>query len=107
VVVEGVRVAVFRVGDDWFALKDACPHMGASLADGLLHGGRVICHWHQWTFNLKSGEGENPRRGCAAVYDVRIDGDEVWLRPPPPPSAPPEEDDDWMRQDPETWFKKN
>jgi nitrite reductase/ring-hydroxylating ferredoxin subunit len=27
-------IAVFRVGDDFFAINNACPHKGAALCDG-------------------------------------------------------------------------
>ena len=44
VAVDGVLVAVFRLGETVYALRDACPHMGASLADGKIHDLKVSCH---------------------------------------------------------------
>ncbi len=105
VLIEGVRVAVFRLDRGWFALKDACPHMGSSLADGRIRDDRVTCRWHAWSFDLATGESDSKRKACARVYELRIEGDHVWLKPPPPVGQPPQEDDEWMGADPETWFR--
>ena len=100
--VNGTAVAVFRVGERWFALQDSCPHMGASLADGKLDGEQVVCHWHEWKFDLLSGQGDEREWARARVYEVRIDGDQVLLRPPAeedPPADDPADDDGWVRWD--------
>ena len=41
--VDGRMVAVFRTADEWFAIDDLCPHMGASLAEGYVEGKMVTC----------------------------------------------------------------
>lgn len=103
--IEDVRVAVFRLEAGWFALRDACPHMGSSLADGRIRGDRVTCRWHAWSFDLATGESDSKRKTCARVYELRTENDHVWLKPPPPIGQPPQEDDEWMSADPETWFR--
>jgi nitrite reductase (NADH) small subunit/3-phenylpropionate/trans-cinnamate dioxygenase ferredoxin subunit len=108
--VNGQEVAVFRNGDDWHALQDGCPHMGASLADGKLDGGCVVCHWHEWKFDLRDGSTVEREWARARVYDVKIDNGSVLLRARPlkPETEGPADDpdDDWMRADPERFFKK-
>jgi nitrite reductase (NADH) small subunit len=52
----GRQVAVFHVEGRWFAVDDACPHHGASLADGPVRGTVVRCPWHDWPFDLTTGE---------------------------------------------------
>lgn len=107
VLVDDVRVAVFRLEAGWYALKDACPHMGSSLAQGRIQGDRVACRWHDWNFDLATGESDSKRKACARVYALRLNGGHVWLKPPPPVGRPPEStDEEWMRADPDTWFKK-
>ena len=80
----GKAVAVFRVGDRYFAIDDMCPHMGASLAGGFVEDGIVTCPWHYWRFRLADGAwADNPRIkiGC---YPVHIVGDEIRLELPDP-----------------------
>jgi len=106
--VAGRAVAVFRVGGRLFALADACPHMGASLADGRVDGACVECHWHHWRFDLASGQAEERSWARAASYEVRLVEDEVWLKPPPAPRAPAPpatDDEDWIFWDASRYFK--
>jgi len=106
------RVAVFRVQGRWYAMQDACPHMGASLADGRIEDGHVVCHWHDWTYSLETGANASERRGCARTYPVRVSDGGVFVRRPDQPERKPwdpppeEEQDDWVRWDPDRFFKK-
>jgi nitrite reductase (NADH) small subunit/3-phenylpropionate/trans-cinnamate dioxygenase ferredoxin subunit len=84
VVVERKIVALFRTGDNFYALDDVCPHMGASLGSGYVEGDTVTCPWHAWRFRLTDGAwADNPRGkikvGC---YPVRVVGDEVQIQIP-------------------------
>lgn len=73
-------IAVFREGEQFYAIDDVCPHMGASLSGGYVEGGIVTCPWHAWRFRLNDGAwADNPRLkiGC---YAVRVVGDEVQVQ---------------------------
>ena len=48
-------IAVFRIQDDFFALRNECPHAGASLAHGYLEGDVVRCRIHHWGFCVRDG----------------------------------------------------
>lgn len=99
VVVLGVRVAVFRVGPSIHAMRDACPHMGLSLAEASPEGGRVTCHGHGWTFDLATGRSDRRSGACARVYAVRIENDQVLVRPPAEEHAPEPAEIDWVPWD--------
>ncbi len=91
VVVDGKTVAIFRVGEAYYAIDDMCPHMGASLSGGFVENGIVTCPWHFWRFRLEDGAwADNPRIkiGC---YKVTVVGEDICLQlpPPTPPTAPP------------------
>ncbi|MCZ2344319.1 MAG: Rieske 2Fe-2S domain-containing protein [Bacteroidales bacterium] len=80
--VNGKDVAVFRVGDQFYAIDDMCPHAGASLSGGHLEDGVVTCPWHYWRFRLTDGAwADNPRVkiGC---YPVHVVGDKIELEVP-------------------------
>lgn len=73
-------IAVFRTADDEvFALRDACPHKGGPLSQGIVHGKRVTCPLHDWKIQLDSGDAVAPDEGCAASFPVHLDGDTVML----------------------------
>jgi NAD(P)H-dependent nitrite reductase small subunit len=75
-------IAVFRVGDRFFALSNVCPHKGAALCDGevLVEDGIVRCPWHHWNWRLADGSLESDPRQKVRTYEVAVDGDEVILR---------------------------
>jgi nitrite reductase (NADH) small subunit len=75
-------IAVFRVGDDFFAVNNACPHKGASLCDGevVIEDKIVRCPWHHWNWQLDGGKLQSDPRQGLRTYEVAVDGDEVILR---------------------------
>ncbi len=75
-------VAVFRIGDDFFAINNSCPHKGASLCEGevMAAEGMVRCPWHHWNWRLGDGRLESDPRQRLRIYEVAVEGDEVILR---------------------------
>ena len=73
-VVEGKAVGVFHVEHQFYALDNACPHAGASLAHGHLDGCTVSCRIHHWRFCLKTGTylDEPASRWNVQVVPVRV-----------------------------------
>ncbi len=54
--VEGTEVVVFRVGGDFFALENLCPHQHLSAFHrGHLSGYTVTCPMHGWSFDVRTG----------------------------------------------------
>lgn len=53
--VEGTHLAVFRYGGEYHAVDNRCPHMGYPMSEGSIRDGVLICHWHHWEFDLKTG----------------------------------------------------
>lgn len=73
-------IAVFRTADDKiFALRDKCPHKGGPLSQGIVHGNRVSCPLHDWKINLETGIAVEPDEGCAARYEIKLDGNMILL----------------------------
>ena len=70
--VDGQRIAIFHVGERYYALEASCPHEGGPLADGVIEGIRISCPWHGYDFHLKSGEcGLDPVLR-ALTYPVKV-----------------------------------
>lgn len=75
----GTMIGVFHVGDQFFAIENACPHAGASLAHGYVTGDTVACRIHHWRFSLRDGTYlDEDKPSCnVRTYAVRIVGEEV------------------------------
>jgi nitrite reductase (NADH) small subunit len=72
-------VAVFRVGDEFFALDAICPHQGGPLAKGTIAGCIVTCPWHGWQFDLKTGQQQIIRTIRQPTYPVKVENGNVWI----------------------------
>ncbi|MFI5455062.1 MAG: Rieske (2Fe-2S) protein [Isosphaerales bacterium] len=75
----GMRLAVFRVGDDLVALSGRCPHSGGSLGHGWIEGCEVVCPLHQWRFKLADGRCTTVRGQGVHRFRCEVRGDEVWV----------------------------
>lgn len=80
--VEGHRVALVRIGDDWYAIGDRCSHADFSLADGEVWADvcELECPKHGSTFSLRTGEPQSlPATQAVPVYEVSVEGDDVMV----------------------------
>jgi 3-phenylpropionate/trans-cinnamate dioxygenase ferredoxin subunit len=73
--VDGVPVAVVRIGDDVYAIGDTCSHGEYSLSEGEVWCDEVEleCPKHGSTFSLTTGEPSTlPATRPVPVYEVRV-----------------------------------
>ncbi len=78
--VSGHRVAVFRIGDDVYALGDRCSHAEASLAEGEVFDGEVECPRHGSEFDLRTGVPHSlPATRPVPVYVAEVRDGDVYL----------------------------
>ncbi len=52
----GREIALFNIDGELFALDNTCPHAGGPLGEGTLQGDIVLCPWHGWKFNVRTGQ---------------------------------------------------
>ena len=81
----GKQVLVIAQEGSVFAIANRCPHEGYPLSEGTIGPGCALtCNWHNWKFDLASGEalvGRDPVR----TYEVVERGGEICIdfRDPP------------------------
>ena len=74
------RIALVRLGDDWYALGDRCSHADISLSEGevLADESALECWKHGSSFDLRTGEPQSlPATRPVPVYTLKIEGDDV------------------------------
>ena len=62
-----------------FALDNRCPHMGFPLSKGSVQEGILTCHWHHARFDLRSGCTFDLWADDAPAFEVRVNGDDIWI----------------------------
>lgn len=77
--VEGTHLAVFKDNGSYHAVDNRCPHMGYPMSEGTVRDGVLICHWHHWEFDLKTG-------GCFLTtgddlksFPLKVEGGDVYV----------------------------
>jgi nitrite reductase/ring-hydroxylating ferredoxin subunit len=79
----GGSVVVLRVGGRLHAIRDECPHAGASLADGTLDGTIITCPRHGSQFDVTTGARERgPSDFPIRTYRIIVEGDATFVEIP-------------------------
>ncbi len=74
-VIDGIAVAVVRIGDDVYAIGDVCSHANVSLSGGEVwcDEREVECPKHGSTFSLETGEPSTlPATQPVPVFDASV-----------------------------------
>jgi len=79
-------LALTRVGDDYGALDNKCPHQGGPLGEGSIEKGMLRCPWHGYDYDPLTGTpppGFSDAPACFPL-EVREDGVYVEIAVEPP-----------------------
>jgi len=74
------RIAVVRLGDDFYAIGDTCSHAEVSLSEGDVHEDtrELECWKHGSAFSLETGEPTTlPATRPVPVYELKVADGEV------------------------------
>jgi len=81
-IVRGTSIAVARIGGEYRAVSNVCPHAGGPIGDGEVEGGLVRCPSHGWGFDLTSGVCDLDPSIRLDTYPVRIRSGQVEVEIP-------------------------
>ncbi|HET7306646.1 MAG TPA: non-heme iron oxygenase ferredoxin subunit [Gammaproteobacteria bacterium] len=71
--VNGADVAVFNLGDEYFAIEDVCTHDGGDISGGWIKGDRAVCPRHLAEFSIRTGEAlKGPAYEGVHSFPVRV-----------------------------------
>ena len=48
-------ICVANIDGTLTAMDNVCLHRGGPLGQGVVDGGKVICPWHGWSYDVRSG----------------------------------------------------
>jgi nitrite reductase/ring-hydroxylating ferredoxin subunit len=74
--------AICRTGGAVYALDGVCPHHGGPLGEGQIHDGHVVCPYHLWEFDCRTGEYDLDPARRVATFEVKVEDGEVLVRVP-------------------------
>ncbi|MBI3626765.1 FAD-dependent oxidoreductase [Candidatus Uhrbacteria bacterium] len=75
------QIALFKMGEKFYAMDNLCTHAGGPLCEGTLSGNTIECPWHGSQFDITSGKVmAGPAAEPQTMYEVRVEGDEVKVK---------------------------
>jgi len=80
--IDGVPLAVFNDGGQYRVLEGSCPHEGGPLGHGVLLGNSVVCPWHGFDFDVRTGACDVAPDLSVTVYPVHVTGTDVLVELP-------------------------
>lgn len=71
-------ICVANVNGQWLAVDNVCVHLGGPLGEGVVEKGKIVCPWHGWAYDLKTGELAPGKPGVKA-YPLKIENGDVLI----------------------------
>lgn len=76
------RYAVANADGTLFCIDGTCPHAGGPLGQGNLNGSQIVCPWHGWEFDCRTGANDFDPDLKQESYPVVINGGEIFIDVP-------------------------
>jgi nitrite reductase (NADH) small subunit len=75
----GKMICVANVSGAYSAMDNVCLHRGGPLGEGMIENGKVVCPWHGWAWDPKTGEAAHNANAKVAVYPLKIEDGQVLI----------------------------
>ncbi len=75
------EVMIANINGEFYAIGNACTHVGGPLAEGTLDGKIVTCPLHGSRFDVANGQVLGPpARLPVPAYEVKLEGQDIMVR---------------------------
>jgi nitrite reductase (NADH) small subunit len=75
--VDGRALCVANVDGAICVLDGTCPHEGGPLGEGSIEGGKVVCPWHEYAFDVHTGANDEDPDVKASVLEAKVENGEL------------------------------
>jgi len=77
--VNGKDICLVGYEGSIYAVGASCPHAGADLSDGWCREGKLICPFHRYSYNIKTGKGSPGQNDYIDSYPVKVRDDGIYV----------------------------
>ncbi len=78
-VLDGTPYAICNLEGGIHALSGTCPHACGPLGQGVLREHMIVCPWHEWAFDCRTGESPYDARIKVERFRVILKGDDILI----------------------------
>jgi nitrite reductase (NADH) small subunit len=72
-------ICIANVNGVYSAMDNVCLHVGGPLGQGMIENGKIVCPWHGWQYDPKTGEAAHNPKAKVAVYPMKVEGSDVMV----------------------------
>ncbi len=73
------EICIANINGEYSAMDNICLHRGGPLGQGIIEGGKVICPWHGWAWDPKTGQAAHGASAKVALYPLKIEHGNVLI----------------------------
>jgi len=77
---QGQSLCVARVNGAIAVLDGVCPHEGGPLGEGIVEDGRVVCPWHAYAYDVRTGASQQDPALKARVFEAVVEDGELRVK---------------------------
>lgn len=74
--------ALCNVDGKFYCVEGTCPHAGGPLGQGTLNGNYLVCPWHGFEFDCRTGLNEDDEDMRIAIFPVKVENGMVAVELP-------------------------
>jgi nitrite reductase (NADH) small subunit len=73
------EICIANVNGTYSAMDNVCLHQGGPVGQGTIEAGKVVCPWHGWAYDPKTGAATHNANAKLAVYPIKIENGDVLI----------------------------
>jgi nitrite reductase (NADH) small subunit len=77
-----IAYAICNVNGAIHCVDGTCPHAEGPLAQGALHGATIVCPWHGWEFDVRTGVCDADDNCKLNTYQTAVQGGYIFIELP-------------------------
>jgi len=77
--VNGKNICLIGYAGEVYAVGATCPHAGADLSGGWCKDGKLICPFHRYSYDIKTGKGDPGQNDYIDTYPVQVRDDGIYV----------------------------
>jgi nitrite reductase (NADH) small subunit len=78
----GNTYVICNAGGELHAYDGICPHAGGPLGQGNMEGNNLICPWHAWEYDCRTGVNDFDESVRLTKFPVQANGDDILIDVP-------------------------
>ena len=72
-------VCIANINGTCSAMDNVCVHRGGPLGQGVVVDDKLVCPWHGWMYDPRTGTPDQNPNVSVKVYALKVDGDDVLI----------------------------